>query len=208
MDQQNTLTVVDRQGCQGTGFVPPTATNANDSQWILVQFALGRELWVTGQMLREREDGSYFLDLETNEQNTDDQQLPAPRPQDTEETVVIPVIAETLDVQKRVVVSGGVRVRKVVHEHQQTIDELLTQQRVDVERIAINRFVDGPLENRYEDDTLIVPVVEEQLVVEKRFLLKEEVHIHKRRHASQHQQQIILRQEQAIIETKEKLGKD
>lgn len=207
MDQQNVLTVVDRQGRQATGFVPPTAANGKDAEWVLVQFAIGQELWVPAQTLSARGDGIYFLDLETADGQTNHDDGARPPQEIDDETVIVPVVEEQMNVEKRLVAKGGVRVRKVVHEHQQTIDELLRQQSVDVERITIDRFVDGPLENRYEDDTLIVPVVEEQLIVEKRFLLKEEVRIHTRQHASRHQQQITLRQEEAIIERKETPGK-
>lgn len=62
-----------------------------------------------------------------------------------------------------------------------TGDEPLFQEDVEVERIPMNRFIDGPVETRQEGDLTIVPVVEEVLEVRKRLLLKEEVHIRRRR---------------------------
>lgn len=204
MDPQNTLTIVDKQGRQGTGFTPPTSVNSADKTWIFVQFAVGQELWVPAHNLRKREDGSYSLDSDmvhpqAPTTTVDTQPHPA-----SSETTVVPVLSETVNVTKRKVVSGSVRVQKVVHECQETVDELLQQETVKVERIAVDRFVDAPPENRYEGDTLIMPVVEEVLVVEKRLLLKEEVHIHKQRHEFRHQQQINVQKEEALIERQEK----
>ncbi len=51
----------------------------------------------------------------------------------------------------------------------------------EVERIGVDRLLDEmPLE-RKEGDALVLPVIEEVLVVEKKYLLKEEIWIHKRR---------------------------
>lgn len=53
--------------------------------------------------------------------------------------------------------------------------------RVDVERVAVNEEVDTPPEVRQEGDTLVVPVVEEVLVVTKRYRIIEEVRVTKHR---------------------------
>ena len=51
----------------------------------------------------------------------------------------------------------------------------------DVERVPIKRMIDQPAEVRQEGDTLIIPLMEEVLVVEKRLMLREELHIRRRR---------------------------
>lgn len=114
--------------------------------------------------------------------------------------LVIPVIAEQVQVEKRQIQSGGVRVRKLVYEHQETIDEPLMRDEVHVERVAVNRFLESPIAAHYEGDTLIVPILEETLVVEKRLLLKEELHITKRQLTASEPQQVILRSEELVIE--------
>lgn len=55
----------------------------------------------------------------------------------------------------------------------------------DVERIPIKRIIDEPAEIRHEGDTLIVPLMEEVLVVEKKLMLREELHIKRRREQKQ-----------------------
>ncbi len=51
----------------------------------------------------------------------------------------------------------------------------------EVERVQVKRMLDQPAEIRQEGDTLIIPLMEEVLVVEKRLMLREELHIKRRR---------------------------
>lgn len=53
--------------------------------------------------------------------------------------------------------------------------------RIEVERVAVDEEVDTPPETRQEGETLIVPVVEEVLVVTKRYRIIEEVRVTKHR---------------------------
>ena len=69
------------------------------------------------------------------------------------------------------------RFRTEVTERTQTIDEPLLRTEVSTRRVEVNQFVDTPPAVRYEGDTMIVPILEEVLVVEKRLRVKEEVYI-------------------------------
>ena len=114
--------------------------------------------------------------------------------------MVIPVIAEEAQVRKERRVTGKVRLRKIVHHEEQTVDEPLLKEQVSVERVAIDRWVDEAPPIRNEGDTLIVPVVEEVLVVEKRLRLREEVRLtwrHEEEHEPQH---LVVRREEVSVE--------
>ncbi|MCU1257248.1 MAG: hypothetical protein JWO80_133 [Bryobacterales bacterium] len=50
-----------------------------------------------------------------------------------------------------------------------------------IERVQVDRIVAEPPVQRQEGDTLVLPVVEEVLVVEKRLMLREEIRITRRR---------------------------
>jgi uncharacterized protein (TIGR02271 family) len=113
---------------------------------------------------------------------------------------VVPVIAEELDVQKRVVEMRKVRINKVIHEHETVVDEPLFRDEVEVERVLVHQPIEEPVTVRYEDDTIIVPIMEEVLVVQKQLILKEELHIRKRRVETHQPQQLTLRREEARIE--------
>jgi len=116
------------------------------------------------------------------------------------EEVRIPVIREEAIVQTRPVEGGGVRVHKTVNEREEVIQQPTYQEDVDVERIAVGRVVDIVPQVREEGDTLIIPVLEEMLVVEKRLVLKEEVRITRRRTQQTEEARVVLREEQVQIE--------
>jgi uncharacterized protein (TIGR02271 family) len=60
--------------------------------------------------------------------------------------------------------------------------------------------VDGPIPVRYENAPVIVSILEEVLVVQKRLMLKEELHIRKRNVEAHQPQQVTLRHEEARIQ--------
>lgn len=112
----------------------------------------------------------------------------------------IPVIREEAVVRTRQVERGGVRVHKTVNEREEVIEQPTYQEQVQVERVAIGQPIQAMPEVREEGDTLIIPVVEEMLVVEKRLVLKEEVRITRRRTQTNEQARVVLREEQVTIE--------
>jgi uncharacterized protein (TIGR02271 family) len=115
------------------------------------------------------------------------------------EELVIPVTEETVTVQTRQRQSGVVEIRKTVHERTEVVDPPLHSEEVEVERVAINRIVEAPVPVRQEGDTTIIPLLEEVLVVEKRLLLREEVHIKKLRKEVHEPQEVLLREERVEI---------
>lgn len=118
----------------------------------------------------------------------------------TGQSVVIPVIREEAQITARVVEQGGVRVRKWIEEHEETVDQYAYREEVSVERVTIGKPITEHPEARQEGDTLIVPVLEEVLVVEKRLMLKEEIRITKRRIEDTTPAQVVLREEHVEVE--------
>jgi uncharacterized protein (TIGR02271 family) len=113
---------------------------------------------------------------------------------------VIPVIQEDLVAGKRVVETGVTRIKKKIHEREETVDLPLIKGEVQVERVLVDQFVEELPEVRHVGDTLIVPVMEEVLVVEKRLLLKEELHITKVAKTHHDPRKVTLRSEEVRIE--------
>jgi len=116
------------------------------------------------------------------------------------EFTVIPVIEESAVVTKRVVDRGGVRITKLVHEREETIDEPLWQERVTVERVQVNQPVAHAPTVRRDGDTLIIPILEEVVVVEKRLVLKEELRVTMQRVSRRQPQSVTLRREEVVVE--------
>jgi uncharacterized protein (TIGR02271 family) len=115
-------------------------------------------------------------------------------------STAIPVIEEQLDITKRVVQSGAVRLRKVVHEEVVTVEEPEETEVTEVERVAVNRPVEGEVKVRLEGDVMIFPVVEERLVTRKQLVLVEEIRVTRRKRSHSEPQQVTLRREEVIAE--------
>jgi uncharacterized protein (TIGR02271 family) len=195
MQRLGSMIVHGKDGWRGTG-VPASPSAQPDVSQMLIQLANGQQLLVSAEALVPQQDGSYYLPLTLEELESHHRGLRS----EADKTTIIPVIEEELDVQKRVVETGKIRGTKVVHEHETLVDEPLFRDEVEVERVRIDRVVDTPVPVRYEDDTMIVPIMEEVLVVEKRLVLKEELHIHKRRVETHQPQQVTLRREEVRVE--------
>ena len=120
----------------------------------------------------------------------------------TDNVTTLPIYSEELNVTiKKADAGKGVRVNKSVIDEPFLIDENLIQVSFTVKHISINQIL--PFENapvcRYEGSTYIVPVFEEVLVVEKRLLLKEEIHVIKSQTKANHKQTVLLKKEHITI---------
>jgi uncharacterized protein (TIGR02271 family) len=130
----------------------------------------------------------------------------ADTPEDRIEQIRVPVIEEELEVGKRRVESARVSVRTVPRERDELVEQPLESMEVEIERVAIDRQIDTAPEIRNEGETLIIPVVEERLVVEKRLFLREEIHVHRRRTVTQFRQNVTLRSQEVIVERRDAAG--
>jgi len=113
---------------------------------------------------------------------------------------VIPILEEVLDVRQRRVETGRVRITKIVHEREEEVNAPRVREEVTIERVTLNRMVDAPISMRQEGDTLIIPLLEEVVVREKRLMVKEELRITKRRIEEHTSQLVMLRREEVVVE--------
>jgi uncharacterized protein (TIGR02271 family) len=111
---------------------------------------------------------------------------------------ILPLAKEQLSVHKRKVETGRVRVKTLVEERQEWIQESLERESISFERVKVDRFVDTHPGMRQDGDVLIIPVVEE--VIEKRLLLKEEVHVRTQRHVDQVKEPVTLKSTRVVVE--------
>ena len=112
---------------------------------------------------------------------------------------ILPLLAEEVAVTKQVVETGRVQVARITHEREQLIDELLAQETVEIYRTPIGRQVDTMPAVREEGDTVVIPIVEEVLVIERRLFLKEELRIRRVRTTERHQESVTLRHQEAVV---------
>jgi uncharacterized protein (TIGR02271 family) len=121
--------------------------------------------------------------------------------QDTSSEVeVIALAEEEVRLDKRMVTTGKVRVRTIVDVETELAKATLDGETVEVTRIPIDRIVDQAPGIRVEDNVTIIPVLEEVLIVEKRLVLKEEVHIRKLATTEEVEIPVELRKQHAVIE--------
>lgn len=162
---------------------------------VLVRLDTGLPVRVPADLLVAQADGSYYLplslgDLENMQKNSGTGE---------ENPLIIPLVQEELDVQRRKVETGKVQIKINVHEREELIDEPLLREEVKVEQVPVHRLVDSPPAVRQEGEVTIIPLVEEVLVVEKRLMLREEVRVLKTVSEVREPQRVTLRSEQAAV---------
>ncbi len=112
----------------------------------------------------------------------------------------IPVLEERLRVTRRAVETDRVVLRKTVTEHAEPVELTLQSETLSVERVPVNRVVASPPAIREEGDELIVPVLEEIMVVETRLVLKEELRIRRTSATRTEHRTARLRREKVAVE--------
>jgi uncharacterized protein (TIGR02271 family) len=113
--------------------------------------------------------------------------------------MVIPLYAEEMSVTKENRETGRVRITTVTRKREELVDELLARERVEVETVTIGKPIEAIPPVRNEGDTIVVPVVEEILVTERRLVLKEELRIRRVHTTERHQERVTLRRQEASI---------
>ena len=117
----------------------------------------------------------------------------------TETNTVLPIIQEEAVINKRVVETGKVTISKKISEHEEIVDVPLFQEKVDVERVPINKVVQERPAVRQDGETMIIPVVQEQVFYQKRLMLVEELHVRKQVVETHQPQKITLLKEEVEI---------
>ena len=116
------------------------------------------------------------------------------------EAITVPVIEEQISIHTKTVETGRVRLVKQVKEEEVMVEAPLLYDQTEVERVAINQYVETAPEVRYEGDTMIIPVMREEVVITKRLILVEEVRVTKQQISTVSTQPVILRQETITVE--------
>jgi hypothetical protein len=179
----------DKDGVWGT-VVPASLHLSSNTAQVVVQTESDQPVLVTKDILVQQPDGHSYVprrlaELEhARSEHGGHQDAP----------MVVPVLVEELEVQKRLVETGTVRMTTVVHEREALVDALLLHDKVAITRVPVQRVVEGPMPVREEHGTTIISIVEE-VVVEKRWMLREEIHIRTQRIETHQPQRITLRRE-------------
>ncbi|MCS6881061.1 MAG: YsnF/AvaK domain-containing protein [Oscillochloridaceae bacterium] len=178
------------------GTITGQITSPEGASQVTITFADGARLVAPLQELIRQDDETYLLPTELARAVD----TAASQTELTEE-IVIPVVAEELTIKRQRVQRGAVRVHKRVATREEVVDEPTIREEIHVEHVPVNALVEGePPQPRTEGDVFIIPIIEEVLVVERRLLLREEVHISRRRTTISNPQRVTLRREYVEVE--------
>ncbi|HVF54557.1 MAG TPA: DUF2382 domain-containing protein, partial [Pyrinomonadaceae bacterium] len=148
MSQQRArvVTVTDSEGLRGTLDTASQTPDAGSGQ-VLLHLETGQQVLVPAEELIPQTDGSYTLPFSLSEVLTQARhdagqtrggsdgssssrgEAGASSYRDRER-IVMPVVEEKLDVRKQRVEGGGVRIRKIVREREEIVDEPLIREEV------------------------------------------------------------------------------
>lgn len=124
------------------------------------------------------------------------------------ETQTLLTVEEQVGVRKRRQVTGTVRASTFSHEREQSVEADLSMETLEVERVPIGRFVDGPIPDRQDGDTTVISVIEEVATVEVRLKLVEEVRITRRTTIGRMTDTVTLRRQEVVIDRDPALEED
>jgi uncharacterized protein (TIGR02271 family) len=189
--QEGSDFVVDAQGAVAR--VIERQAESGGAERLLIEAPGGRRFLVPAEVLTLGADGRYHatLDFSALERALAERDV-------AQHT--IPVVEERVRVERERSDTGRVRIHKTIHERTETVNEPILREKVEVERVPMNRPLEGPVESHYEGDTLVIPVVEEVIEVRKRLVLREEVRVTKRRIREAHEEEVTLRSEDVDVE--------
>ena len=112
---------------------------------------------------------------------------------------VIRLHAEDAHVEVKKVETAIVRLSTSTSSREERVQTELAREDVSVERVQVGTLLERAPEVRLEGDVTVFPIVEEVLVVEKRYLLKEEVRVTRVKTTSPHVQTIRLRSQEMVM---------
>ncbi len=114
--------------------------------------------------------------------------------------ITIPVLEEQLKISKEVIETAHVLLSKTVNENVESFEIPLKEDQIIVNRVPKNELVDTmPAASRYEGDVMIIPVLKEVAVIEKRIMLVEEIHVSKKQIERTETTEVTLRKEEVKV---------
>jgi uncharacterized protein (TIGR02271 family) len=117
------------------------------------------------------------------------------------ETTVIPVIEEVLKVDKKLVETGRIHIKKHIEEEEQHIEIPLVDESYQVKKIQVkNQIYDRPPSIRNEGDVTIIPVIKEIAEIKIRYEVTEEIHVIKNKTESTYSENVNLKKEKVVVE--------
>lgn len=117
-----------------------------------------------------------------------------------ENKVTIPVLEEEIKITKKIIETGHVNISKKINENTESFEIPLAEEEIVVKRIPKNELIDTlPPASRYEGEVMIIPVLKEVAVIEKRIMLVEEIHVSKLKTEKTETHEVVVRKEEVNV---------
>lgn len=116
------------------------------------------------------------------------------------EVLEVPLVEERLNVAKQTVDIGEMLIHKRIEQVEEVQSVPLVRDELEIQRVPMNQSLAAPVQARHEGEWLIVPVMKEVLVVEKRLMLVEEIRIRKHQVTEEQEVREQLRVERVEVE--------
>ena len=120
--------------------------------------------------------------------------------------LVIPLARERLKIGRRRIDVARVIVKTFTETDPVVVDEMLNRDDLRIQRVPMDRFLDEPATPRYDRDVLVIPVMEEVVVVTKRLRLVEEIRVHRRVVSRRHRERVLVRRQRVEVERRPERG--
>jgi stress response protein YsnF len=114
--------------------------------------------------------------------------------------LVIPLAEENARIEKRQGPTRTVRIQTLAEDVQEIVSATLKGEMVDIVRVPVDSPVSKIPETRTENGVTIIPIVEEVLFVEKRLVLKEELHLRRQPTKETVALPVTLKKQRAVVE--------
>ena len=112
----------------------------------------------------------------------------------------IPLMREEIGIEKVARESGHVRIHKTVHTEEKHFSVPVTREEVIIEHVAVGRDASMSADGAFQENTVDVPLYEEEVRVSKRPILEEEVVIRTVAQSVEREGSAMLRHEEAEVE--------
>lgn len=137
-------------------------------------------------------------EIDSSEENKQPQK---DEPMLNEETKVIPVIEEFLKVDKKLVETGRIHIRKEIDKEEKQIEIPLINESYEVEKVKVkNQIFDQIPTIRDEGDVIVIPVIKEVAEIKIRYEVTEEIRLKKNKTTTTHKEKVTLKKEKVIVE--------
>lgn len=115
----------------------------------------------------------------------------------------IPLVSEQMQVGKRTVTTGTVRLHRDTETYTDTVGIDLTRVGWEVERVTVGQIVPERPEIRVEGEVTVFPLVEERLVARREYFLLEEVHVRRVATTTERSASLNLKRDVLTVERSE-----